>query len=270
MRGLRWIPQAWSLEVRQLLSYRADFWIDFAGSLVVQVVLAYFLWRAIFDFRGVEVIAGFTFESMMLYYVLVPLIEKITRGQEMGFLSREIYDGTLNRYLIYPVNLFAYKLVQHGAIATLALLQLIVVLAVGKLALGQPAGIELTLGNAVAGLAAAMLVGVLYFLLAGCLEMVAFWADNMWSLLIMLRFGIRLLGGGMIPLALFPAWSQPILDKLPFGYLLSFPVRTLMGQVGPAEYAGGLLVLLTWIAVFAAVTALIWRRGTLQYSGVGI
>jgi ABC-2 type transport system permease protein len=268
--ALRWVPHAWSVEVRKLLSYRTDFWIDFAGSLVVQVVMAYFLWRAIFEARQVTVIGGYTFGSMMLYYLLVPLVEKITRGQEMGFLSTEIYDGSLNRYLVYPVNLFAYKLVQHAAIATLALAQLVMILGGAVLVLGRPEGIDLGVFHVLAGLGAAAVAGVLYFLLAGCLEMVAFWADNVWSLSVMLRFAIRLLGGGMIPLALFPAWSIPVLERMPFAYLLSFPIRTLMGEVSAAEYAAGMLTLVAWIVVFAALTALVWRRGTLQYSGVGI
>jgi len=162
----------WSLELRQLLSYRVDFWIDFLGSLFVQIALAYFLWQAIYEFRGVEVIGGYSFSAMMLYYVLIPLVEKITRGQELGFLSRDIYEGTLNRYLVYPLSVFGYKYVHHAAIATLALLQLGLALGVYLLLFGLPGGVHLSVGTVLAGIAAAGVASVLYFLLAGCLALV--------------------------------------------------------------------------------------------------
>ena len=48
--------------------------------------------------------AGYTFGALMLYYLMVPLVERVVNGQEMGFMSGEIYDGGLTRYLLYPVS----------------------------------------------------------------------------------------------------------------------------------------------------------------------
>lgn len=270
MTNLRWIPAAWSLEVRQLLSHRADFWLDFLGSLSVQIVLAFFLWKAIFRVRDVPEIGGYTFASMMLYYLMVPLIERITRGHEIGFLSTDIYQGSLNRYLVMPIDVFVYKYVNHLAVSGLGTLQLILAVVISVLIWEIPESVGLSLGSFLLGLGAAIAASLLYFLLAACLEMVSFWADNVWSLLVMLRFMVRLLGGGMIPLALFPAWSQPALEALPFSYLLSFPIRTAMGQVDGLEYLRSLAILSVWTIVFYGLARWIFRRGSLRYSGVGI
>jgi ABC-2 type transport system permease protein len=257
-----------SLELRRLLSYRVDFWIDFAGTVLVQLGLAFFLWRAVFSFRGVERIGGYTFEAMMLYYLLVPLMEKTTRGHEMGFLSREIYDGTLNRYLVYPVDTFGYKYVSHLAVSALAVVQTLAALALYLALFGRPDGVELRLLPMVAGVGAALAASLLYFSLAAALEMVAFWADNVWSILTLFRFAIRLLGGGMIPLALFPEWSRTLLEALPFAYLLSWPIRIFMGQ--EPVLSTGWLWMAGWTLVAMGLARAVWWRGNLRYTGVGI
>ena len=78
------------------------------------------------------------------------------------------------------------------------------------------------------------------------------------------------LGGGMLPLSFFPEWSIPIVQGLPFTYMISFPVRTLMGEVQSAEYIQSIGMGLLWAAVLTVAMKWVWKRGTLQYSGIGI
>ena len=269
MRGA-WIAPAWSSEVRKLLSYRVDFWLEFVGSLVVQVVLAWFLWDAVLDARGTDTVRGMGLKALVLYYLLVPLVEKISRGPEMGFLSTEIYEGTLTRYLVYPVPLFGYKYVLHLAVSSIALVQLVVAVGVYVVWVGVPPPFEITWTSFAFGVIAALFASALYFHLAACLEMVAYWADNVWSLLVMLRFAIRLLGGGMIPLTLFPETGQQVLELLPFAALLSFPIRTILGEIGPLQYLGSLALLIAWTVVFGVLARLVHARGSRRYTGVGI
>ena len=74
----------------------------------------------------------------------------------------------------------------------------------------------------------------------------------------------------LLPLSFFPDWTLAVLRWLPFPYLYSAPVRTLMGEVAPSEWIFGLLVGLFWCGIAALAGRLIWRRGDLQYTGVGI
>ena len=265
-----WILPAWSAELRKLLSYRVDFWLEFLGSLIVQVVLAWFLWDAVLRARGTDTVGGLGLQALVLYYLLVPLVEKITRGPEMGFLSTEIYDGTMTRYLVYPVPLFGYKYVLHLAVSTVALVQFALALGAYVAWRGVPAPFEITAASLALGLVAAVAASALYFHLAACLEMVAYWADNVWSLLVMLRFAIRLLGGGMIPLTLFPDTARTVLELLPFAALLSFPIRTILGEVGPEAWLRGMALLIGWSVVFAVLARVIHARGSRRYTGVGI
>jgi ABC-type uncharacterized transport system permease subunit len=57
---------------------------------------------------------------------------------------------------------------------------------------------------------------------------------------------------------------------LPFGLLISFPIRCFMGQVGGVEWLRGLGLIALWSFFFSRVAGWIWRRGTRQYTGVGL
>ena len=54
-----------SMQARQRLSYRADFWIEAVAGFIVTVTVAWFRWRAIFEGSGEETIGGFTLRGMI-------------------------------------------------------------------------------------------------------------------------------------------------------------------------------------------------------------
>jgi ABC-2 type transport system permease protein len=267
---MRWSPHVFSLEVRKLFSYRVDFWLSFLVAPLGDLALAYFLWKAVFEARGVTSLGGYTFGAMMIYYLGVAMINRMVRGEELGFMSQEIYDGSLTRYLVYPVSFFGYKFVAYLARFAVLALQLAAAVCVFLAIFGMPEGTHVTPWSILAAIGASVLAGYLYFALTSILEMVAFWADNVWSLLVMLRFAASLLGGGLIPLTLFPEWSRAYLEALPFPYLISFPVRCLLGQADGAEWSRALAVTLAWALMATIASGVIWRRGTRQYTGVGI
>ena len=76
--------------------------------------------------------------------------------------------------------------------------------------------------------------------------------------------------GAMVPLALFPDSLAQVLRWLPFACLYDLPVRTLLGQVGLAEWSRALLLGGSWCGVFYLAGMLVWSRGERSYTGVGI
>ncbi len=260
-----------SLESRKLMSYRVDFWLNVVVSFATQLAVAYFLWLAIFAYADSGTIGGFTFEGMVLYYVMVILLGRIVRGQErdMG-AALDIYDGTLTKYLLYPTDYFGFKYAAHlgGMVPGMVQLTLFTVLALvffelpNELAV-TPLTVMMTLGTVV-------VANLLMFLMRFIVQLLAFWADSVWSLNTMLRFTADLLGGLLLPLSLFPPWAQEALVWTPFPYLYWIPVMTLLGEVGVEEWARGLVVTAVWAAVMGGIALAVWRRGNLSYTGVGI
>jgi ABC-2 type transport system permease protein len=258
------------IESRKRLAYRADFWIQSFAVFGSELGLVWFLWQAMFAARGTDRIAGMDLSSTILYYVAVILVAKLARGPDLAEdVSNDIYEGGLNRYLVYPVPYFGFKYAQNLGALTPALVQLALFLAVAPLVLrGGEAGVSaLSVGMCLVS----VLVGnLLYQLMTWPLSGLAFWADNVWSLLVALRLVSGLLGGVMLPLAVFPEWSQPLLAALPFRHCFSVPALALLGRTDLATWLLDLAAAGAWCVGFALLTRAVFARGRLRYTGVGI
>lgn len=260
-----------SLQVRKLMSYPVNFWLNAVVTFFVELAAAYFLWSAIFRETGRATIAGFSLAGMIFYYIAAILLGKLVKGQEREMnVSQEIYEGSLTRYLLYPSNYFGFKYAEHLGLILPAVVELVIFGAIAVAIFATPAELSVTPESVLMAAVSVAISNLLHFLLVFPIEAVAFWADNVWALNVMYRFVSQMLGGLLLPLSLFPAWSQPVLDALPFKYLYYVPAMTLLGRVSTREWIVGVAVSLGWCAAIGLVNRSIWRRGTLQYTGVGI
>lgn len=262
--------QVLSIEARKLMSYRFDFWINSVVGIVAQFVLVYSLWAAIMPEAG-ETRAGYSFDAIVLYYVLVILFGKLVGNSfNQGDASQDIYEGTLSRYLLFPSSYFAFKYAQRLGAMTPMLIQVLVLGCAYVLVLPFPEEVQVTATRVAMSLVSLLVAGLLFYTMSWLLQLVAFWADNVWSLVVMMLFVSRLLGGSLLPLAMFPSWTEGWLRVLPFKYLYGFPVETFMGRTTTSEWCVGLAISLLWIGAFGLASTIVWRRGMLTYSGVGI
>ncbi len=263
--------QILSLETRKIMSYRVDFWLLATAGVVVGIVIPYFLWRAIYAEAGQDRIAGMGFTTMVVYYVAVVLMGRVVRGPDLAqTLSLDIYEGGLNRYLVYPTDYLRFKYGQHLGQCMPGILQLFVFSALLLGAFGIPDDVGLGVGTLLRASISVAVANVLYFLLVYPLQALAFWADNVWSLTVLLRFVAGLLGGSYLPLNLFPEWAQPLLTYLPFQHLFYLPVRTLMGELSLEAWTLHLVGAIAWTVGIYFLGRWVWRRGEIGYSGVGI
>ncbi|MCA8920787.1 MAG: ABC-2 family transporter protein [Planctomycetes bacterium] len=263
--------QVLSLEARNRLSYRAEFWLNALVGFGVEFAVVYFLWSSMFRESGKQEIGGFDLQGMVTYYLAVILLGKLVRTQRFeGGVSTDIYEGGLNRYLVFPAGYFPFKYAQHLGGLVPAVVQFLLFALVVAFFLDVPPELRPSPTSALMALAAIAVANLLYYLLDYAIQLVAFWADNVWSLDVAKWFVASLLGGFMVPLSVFPAWLVPWLEALPFRFFFDFPARVLLGQIEPAEWARGLVVALAWCGVLALVGRGVWRRGVEQYAGVGI
>jgi ABC-2 type transport system permease protein len=259
-----------SLEARTRMTYRVDFWITATVGFLTEFGVLAFVWMAMFRESGATTLGGYDLPAMMLYYGCVVLIAKVVRGPEFTSLSQDVYEGGLNRYLVFPTSYVGFKYAQHLGSLAPVLLQAALFGVWFPLVLDVPADLHLTPARLGMAVAAALAANLLYFVMALPLQAVAFWADNVWSLAVSLRLVAGLLGGVLLPLALYPEWVQPLLRALPFRWLFDFPLAALFGRLSPLDFAGGLAATLAWTAAFTLLGRAVWRRGDRQYTGIGI
>lgn len=211
---------------------------------------------------------GYTIGTMTLYYLIVPIGSKMLTGENMGFLSREIYEGTFNRYLLYPLSFFHYKTITFLTYSAFYGLQLALAFIGYQLLFNQ-----FTLNEFIHlsyGLFFFMIASFTYCNLSLFIELISIWADNIWSLMVMARFLCFFFGGAYIPLSFFPSSLQAVIHFTPFPYLISLPINAMMGKLHPQEMITGFFILLSWSFIFSWLSRRLWDKGQYTYSGVGI
>lgn len=265
---MKWWRSVFSMELRKILAYRSDFWVTFLGQTFIQLLIARALWKSVFEAQNTSSMEGFTLDMMTLYYLIVPIGTRMLTGENIGFISREIYEGTFTRYLIYPLSVFQYKTITYLTNSLFYGIQLMILYVLYHVCyLGGSLG---NLPDLVLGVSLFLVASMTYLMMAIVIELLALWADNIWSLMVMLRFFTTFFGGGFIPLDFFPAWARSLLQWTPFPYLVSLPVRATMGMTSVGDMTSGLIILLSWCLIFMMCVKLIWMKGQKKYTGVGI
>jgi ABC-2 type transport system permease protein len=257
------------LEFKKLASYRVDFWMRMVFSALARVLLSYYLWDAVFKELGVATLGGYSFAGMVYYFVIASLVSNVVLAG-IDFFSSEVYDGTLTRYLLYPVSFFLYKFMVGAAYAVLALSQVLLGLFVVSLLVDTPHDVTITWKSVTLGLCATLCAAYLYRIVQGIVELLSFWAENVFGLMVAMYFIINFFGGGLIPLSLFPQWSQDILAFTPFPYMIGFPVQIIVGKIGFIDALPGFCTMIAWSVGLSLFITTVWKRGLRRYSGVGI
>ena len=258
------------IEAKKRLSYRVDFWLQAFVIFAVEAMLAWFVWQALFVESGRDRIAGLDFHGAVLYQVTAILTTKLVRGSEFSDqVSDDIYTGGYTRYLLYPVPYFGFKYAAQVGAQTPNALQFVVFGTLAPLVITS-ATTAVTPTGVLMAVPSLLVANVLYYVMSLALQGVAFWADNVWSLMVAQRLLSAVLGGAMFPLAILPAGARRVFDALPFRYLFSDPIETILGRRDVGAWATGLGVASAWIVAFALLGRAVFRRGRLSYSGVGI
>ena len=257
------------VEARKLMGYRTDFWLTSLVSLAMQVAVFHCLWTGMLAGAGSGTVGGYSYLALMRYSVLAFLVGRlVVGGNKTSVLAGEIYQGTYTRYIIYPTGHFPFQYARHLGSLVPGGVQILLLAALAPFLLkgADPLpGTGLLLG------ALSIAVGnLLNFLIVYLIEGVAFWTDEVWSLLVMFSITGNLLGGFFLPLDLFPAWSQRLLAFTPFPYLYFMPIQALQGRLMPADWAQGLAVALGWCILLGLACRILWKKGNLRYTGVGI
>lgn len=262
---------SFGLEIRKQFAYRADFWVNFILNAVGRLTVAYFLWQSVFTFSGKETIGGMTFQQTLIYFFVALFVDLMVRSsaQRVSLIMQEIYDGSLSRFLLYPVSVFEIKFARVLVFVILGLIQMFFGYGLLAIFFGTDFGI-FSIEALLMGCLAVLPGIVLYFIMTFILEMVAFWADGVWSLNVILRFSSGFLGGGFLPLSMFPESWQTGIKALPFYSMIGIPTEAFLGQLTWMGLLNSYLHSLCWLIVLSLVCARVWRRGIKQFSGVGM
>jgi ABC-2 type transport system permease protein len=245
--------------------YRAEIVIWMLAGTIPLIMMAVWIGKA--QASGGEV-GGFDARDFAAYFLSAWLSGQMTVAWVAWELDFSIRQGTFSTKLLRPINPFWEFFAQHVTERFVRGPFLILILIAGAL-LVPGTQIVSSVPHLLAYLLVITLAFVIRFLIAYCIGLCCFWLENATALDELYYVLSVMLAGSFAPLEFYPAWLRPILEYLPFPYIVYYPARVLTGALEWSEVGRVLLVQCAWIAGLCVVFALLWNAGRRRYGAVG-
>jgi len=249
------------------LSWRFDVAVNVLFT-IIKIVFAFLLWNNMFAEK--EVIAGFTFHSMLSYYIINSFLSQLDMSDGVsGEISSRIRSGTFSKYMVVPVDIQGYFIAQTAG-ASVFYLVFNLIAAVIWIFIFR---IRFTFTSDVFYIMSALVMvvlGILFMIqLNYFLGLLTLKFQDIYLFLMIKNNLLQFITGALIPLALLPEFIVPIMRYLPFYYITYLPSMLLIGRNGE-EIPYGLIGLPIWILLFQLLNKFTYNRLRVRYDGVGI
>ncbi len=258
-----------NIGLQNTLVYRVNFLFRSVFGLIPLMATIY-LWRAIYAGKESNDVAGYTLASMTSYYLVVTMVDMLTavNGDDWQ-IAGVIRTGTLNQFLLKPIDYLTYRLCLFGAgrfiytVVALVPVMLFIVFQRKFFVVPQDAA---TLGWFSVSV---LLTALLQFFMSYTMALLAFWVLEV-STFIFILFAFEYIAGGhLFPLDILPPALANVLHFTPFPYQLFFPVGIYLGRVRGDELGHGLLIQAAWVVGFYVLARFVWSRGIRKYTAFG-
>lgn len=233
-----------------------------------KIVFAYILWSAIFDSR--EIVAGFTFNGMITYYILSSFLAQLDQsGRTAGQISGEIRDGIFSKYMVRPISIFGHFAFQAMGksifLFSFNLVAAFLWIFIFRIAFVFTGDIVVILFSMlILGMGLLFMMQLNYFI-----GILAFKFLNVWIFIMLKDNLLQFMMGALIPLSLLPDKFLFVMKLFPFYYVLYLPTMLLMG-----ERKGEILIavgaLFCWNLLFWILNKVTYKKLRIIYDGVGI
>lgn len=254
-----------STRYRALLQYRAAaaagaFTQFFFGFVILMVLEAFYRSSATTPPLAWPAVATYVWLGQA-FFALLPWNHDLE-------IEAQIRRGDVAVELLRPVDLYALWLVRIVALRTARASLRALPIAVGAGLVMPAAGLgEWALGPPASAASAAVwvLAVVLAVALGGALTTLVhvslLWTLSGEGMSRVMPAVVTLFSGMVVPLPLFPAWSQPILRALPFRGLVDVPNRIYAGDIPVAQAWTELALVVAWTAALVWAGRALLRRG---------
>lgn len=262
-RVARALPTMLRVGFSAVVAYRVEFFVWILAYTMPLIMLA--LWTAV---AREAPVGRFGEKEFQAYFLATLVIRLLAASWVVWELTIEIRHGTLGMRLLRPVhpllsfateNLAAIPM-RLAAVTPIAGLSLLWI-GVGVLS-DDP--IQLLLFPLT-------LVGawLMMFLIMSLIGTVALFSESSLALFDLWLGLYVVFSGYVMPLELYPDWIQSIVNWLPFRFMLSFPVETLLGLSPREATVNGLLFQAMYVVVLFVSLRLLWRAGIRRFAAYG-
>src|SRR3972149_5834628 len=172
---------------------------------------------------------GFTLTAIITYAVLVMAV-RISFTMDDSIIYRKVMDGSIAMELIRPTSFFFMNLAEnvgHSLFHIMARTVPIVIISIFLFDISIPFEPVRFLAFLFSFLAGYVLISIVNFA-AGLL---AFWFVEIFPFMLFKYALFTFFAGGIVPIDFFPEFLKPLINILPFQYMLYFPTGGVPGRL---------------------------------------
>jgi ABC-2 type transport system permease protein len=227
------------------------------GSLVLRVYILRSLWTALYAQNAAPI--NLPLHSMITYATVAMLMSLVLEVDGTRLIREKIREGTIATDLMKPISLPLYFF-SDGVGQTLLHAILVIPALLCSLLLVH---IDVPRPAVFAAFLLAFLLGYcVNFFVNFLMNSIAFWTLETFAVQLIVRWASDLLSGQIIPLTFFPGVLGRIVFALPFAAVYSTPLLIYVGIIPPSDWLASFGVQLTWLVLFAALSAVVWRAAS--------
>lgn len=239
--------------------------IDKILGFIVQFIVLYFLWKAIY--ANSASINGRTFSEMVTYIALSITITSLYISPTIYFISEDIKSGNIVYLLIKPADYqlqFISKQVGTFIFMSAISFPILIIFHSIFLKVLIPANTFYFIISLVLGL---LTVASFDYMLG----ILCFWTENNWGVIYFQRAIIEILSGTLIPLDFFPKGiREVIINYLPFQGIVYTPIQLFQNQWTLTAFLRYFIFQSVWISIFIFTGRMLFnkaRKGVLINGG---
>ncbi|MFZ5392375.1 MAG: ABC transporter permease [Patescibacteria group bacterium] len=227
-------------------------------TVVLRIWIFTQLYRVTFAVAGSDVVGGLTVVQVIWSLMLVQSFETSTRPMISKLIDEEIKSGSFAYQVNKPYSYIFYHLAGYfGRVTANVGSNLLIGTVAAWFLVGA---IDWSWPGLFFGLLILILGYTLDFLISMSIGLVSFWWEDSNTIMWMYSKGRFLLGGVILPIALFPEKIQKIAEILPFANLYYAPARIMVNfDWNLAEKF--VLVQLVWIFLSIMIVSIMYSRG---------
>lgn len=249
------------------LQFRAEI-VVYSFLDVLPYFVLFFVWKALF--QQVDSIHSFTLPTIVNYYLLVIVIERLSATHFEGWRSEEIRMGKIDYFLTRPFSYISEiysKELSSKIISIIFSLPVISFFFMANIFIYNIDQSYLTLTNLIIFLLLMVIAHTIQFFIALWIVLITFWMEGSSGLEHFKWIVLTLFSGAMVPIEFMPDWLKTLTNILPFKYVFSIPITVLQNkyQLNSNDY-----IYLTFMLISMTLfTKFLWSKAQYKYSSSG-
>lgn len=252
-----------AMSFRENTVYRSKVILYIIGGLV-QVLMYYYIWNAVFD-NGGDSIGGYSRREFITYIIVSFSLSGVMPASVASALSKDVRNGDLVSLMVKPISIDYYYLFYNiGDAVITGIFMGVPLFAAGYKWLGIMAP------HCALAFAASVALGfVVVFYLNFIIGQLSFFTTSVVGIVIAYQSVSMFLSGSVFPLSLLPGGVRAVTELLPFKAGFSIPLNIYLGRLSGPEALRGLAFQAAWILVLKWLSDKMYKIGFEKNSALG-